>query len=61
MSDVSTPDTTVELTIRRKPADPEVGMKYLPLHFKLREEIQNFRQEIDKLLQNRNDVFVEDI
>ena len=51
----------MEIVIRRKPADPQVGMKYLPLTPQLREEIVYYRRQIDQMVQNKHNVCVEDI
>ena len=54
-------DRTIEVVIKRRPANPEVGMKYLPLNFEQRNEIERYRAKISDIVINRHNVCIEDI
>jgi len=54
-------DRTIEVIIKRRPANPEVGMKYLPLNHEQWSEIERYRGKITDMVINRHNVCIEDI
>ena len=47
--------------IQRKAADPEIGMRYLPLDDQSRQSIQTYIDKIRAMMNNRKKVLIEDI